>query len=79
MPTKSKRNSAVPIDYFNLLKVKSIYGVPLGGIGCGAIGRGFRGEFCRSSLSPGLFSYDIGPADQVTFALYSTFTFCIKS
>uniref|UniRef100_A0A0N4ZKE1 GAE domain-containing protein n=1 Tax=Parastrongyloides trichosuri TaxID=131310 RepID=A0A0N4ZKE1_PARTI len=30
------------------------YGVPLGGIGCGAIGRDFRGGFCKFSLRPGI-------------------------
>lgn len=32
---------------------KSIYGVPLGGIGAGTIGRGFRGEFTRFQMIPG--------------------------
>jgi hypothetical protein len=30
-------------------------GVPLGGIGCGSIGRGYRGEFRRWSLYPGKY------------------------
>ncbi|VDK21153.1 unnamed protein product [Anisakis simplex] len=29
-------------------------GVPCGGIGCGAIGRDFRGGFCKYSLLPGI-------------------------
>ena len=33
----------------------SLSGVPLGGLGCGTIGRGFKGEFCRYQLVPGLY------------------------
>ncbi|KAF5400027.1 Non-lysosomal glucosylceramidase [Paragonimus heterotremus] len=36
----------------------------MGGIGCGAIGRGYRGEFVRSSLIPGMYAYDKQPTDQ---------------
>ena len=32
---------------------KQIYGAPLGGIGAGTIGRGFRGEFTRFQMIPG--------------------------
>lgn len=35
------------MDYLYLEKGKQIYGCPLGGIGAGTIGRGYRGEFCR--------------------------------
>ncbi|KAL7061714.1 hypothetical protein AAHC03_0261 [Spirometra sp. Aus1] len=52
------------MDHLNPVRMEPIYGVPLGGIGCGTIGRGFRGEFCRSSLSPGLYCHRIHPADQ---------------
>lgn len=31
---------------------KQIYGCPIGGIGCGTIGRGFAGEFCRFQMKP---------------------------
>jgi non-lysosomal glucosylceramidase len=34
-------------------------GVPLGGLGGGAIGRGYRGDFRRWSLHPGPYSYNI--------------------
>lgn len=39
-------------------------GVPLGGIGGGTIGRGFKGEFCRFQMKPGIYEYDIVDADQ---------------
>lgn len=32
-------------------------GVPMGGLGGGTIGRGFRGEFCRYQLVPGLYEF----------------------
>uniref|UniRef100_A0A1I8JHT5 Glyco_hydr_116N domain-containing protein n=1 Tax=Macrostomum lignano TaxID=282301 RepID=A0A1I8JHT5_9PLAT len=40
-----------------------VYGVPLGGLGCGSIGRGFRGEFRRFQLVPGLYEYAQPEAD----------------
>ena len=40
-------------------------GVPIGGIGCGTIGRGYRGEFCRFQMIPGIYKYYTVPADQV--------------
>ncbi|CAH8559416.1 unnamed protein product [Heterobilharzia americana] len=52
------------IDPVNHVPWKPIYGVPMGGIGSGSIGRGFRGEFCRSSLIPGMYCYKVQPADQ---------------
>lgn len=33
-------------------------GVPIGGIGSGTIGRGFKGEFCRYQLRPGVYNYE---------------------
>lgn len=39
-------------------------GVPLGGIGGGNIGRGWRGEFGRWSIIPGFPNYSIIDADQ---------------
>lgn len=39
-------------------------GVPLGGIGSGTIGRGFKGEFCRFQMTPGIYTYDIVHANQ---------------
>ena len=32
--------------------------MPLGGIGSGSIGRGFKGEFCRYQLRPGNYEYE---------------------
>lgn len=41
-----------------------IVGVPLGGIGAGTIGRGFKGEFCRYQLIPGMYQYNTIDANQ---------------
>lgn len=39
-------------------------GVPLGGIGGGTIGRGFKGEFCRYQVVPGIYEYKTIQANQ---------------
>ncbi|VDM31562.1 unnamed protein product [Hydatigera taeniaeformis] len=74
IPRKYREKRLPPIDLLNPLTVPPIYGVPLGGIGCGTIGRGYRGEFCRSSLIPGRFNYDLGAADQFILTLWKNGT-----
>nr|XP_018906932.1 PREDICTED: non-lysosomal glucosylceramidase [Bemisia tabaci] len=55
----------VPVmDFLRLRKAQQKYGVPFGGIGGGSIGRGFRGEFCRFQMIPGLYDYDTAEANQ---------------
>lgn len=46
-------------------------GVPCGGIGCGSIGRDFRGGFCKFGLRPGLIEHkvDVLRADQVGLSI----------
>lgn len=41
-----------------------VLGVPLGGLGCGTIGRGYKGEFCRYQLTPGIYEYNTIDANQ---------------
>ena len=41
-----------------------MYGVPLGGIGSGTIGRGYAGEFCRFQMRPGIYEYNTVQANQ---------------
>ena len=53
-----------PIIDMCMLNGKQIYGVPLGGIGSGSIGRGFKGQFCRFQMTPGLYSYDVVHQNQ---------------
>jgi len=43
-----------------------VSGCPIGGIGCGSIGRGYRGEFCRFHMVPGMYEYHIVQADSVS-------------
>ncbi|TNM93595.1 hypothetical protein fugu_001771 [Takifugu bimaculatus] len=45
------------IDIFGAVPLRQIYGAPLGGIGGGTITRGWRGEFCRWQLKPGMYHY----------------------
>ncbi|KAB0803430.1 hypothetical protein PPYR_00400 [Photinus pyralis] len=54
----------IVMDYIKLVRSKQIYGVPLGGIGVGTIGRGFRGEFCRYQLKPGNCDYSTLQANE---------------
>jgi len=42
-------------------------GVPLGGIGAGTINRGWKGDFCKWQLKPGVYTQDSPLADQVRF------------
>uniref|UniRef100_A0A8C7XR32 Non-lysosomal glucosylceramidase n=1 Tax=Oryzias sinensis TaxID=183150 RepID=A0A8C7XR32_9TELE len=57
------------IDMFHALPLRQIYGAPLGGIGGGTITRGWRGEFCRWQLNPGMYHYKTVMADQFTVCL----------
>ncbi|RNA01773.1 non-lysosomal glucosylceramidase-like, partial [Brachionus plicatilis] len=43
----TSRNKIPFIDFFSPVKAKQIYGVPMGGIGTGTIGRSYTGEFTR--------------------------------
>nr|XP_055055950.1 non-lysosomal glucosylceramidase [Misgurnus anguillicaudatus] len=57
------------IDMFGALPLNQIYGVPLGGIGGGSITRGWRGDFCRWQLNPGMYHYKTVIANQFTVCL----------
>jgi non-lysosomal glucosylceramidase len=41
-----------------------VQGVPLGGIGGGSVTRGWRGDFTRWQMRPGVYRYGTVPADQ---------------
>lgn len=62
---KSK-NLETFIDFFSPLKCKQIFGAPMGGIGCGSIGRTFSGDFCRFQLIPGNYEHAIAEANMFT-------------
>lgn len=57
------------IDMFNCVPLRQIYGCPLGGIGGGTITRGWRGQFCRWQLNPGMYQHQTVIADQFTVCL----------
>ncbi|XP_030921145.1 non-lysosomal glucosylceramidase-like, partial [Geospiza fortis] len=57
------------IDLLCAVPLQQIYGCPLGGIGGGTITRGWRGEFCRWQLNPGLYHYETVIANQFTVCL----------
>ncbi|XP_028657263.2 non-lysosomal glucosylceramidase [Erpetoichthys calabaricus] len=57
------------IDMLNVLPLRQIYGAPIGGLGGGTITRGWRGEFCRWQLNPGMYQYKTVIADQFTVCL----------
>jgi len=77
------RNDAkitIDLDYFMFL------GVPLGGIGGGTIGRGFKGEFCRYQVVPGMYEYETVQANQFivniqnseNITIYNNVLSCLK-
>ncbi|XP_006143226.1 non-lysosomal glucosylceramidase [Tupaia chinensis] len=57
------------IDMINCVPLRQIYGCPLGGIGGGTITRGWRGQFCRWQLNPGMYQHRTVIADQFTVCL----------
>ncbi|KAM9509587.1 non-lysosomal glucosylceramidase isoform 1-T1 [Guaruba guarouba] len=66
--TRIEKKSAF-IDLLCAVPLQQIYGCPLGGIGGGTITRGWRGEFCRWQLNPGIYHYGTVIADQFTVCL----------
>lgn len=58
-----------------------ILGVPCGSIGSGAIGRDFRGGFCKFSLRPGMVEHSVVniPANQVKVLPFGFGSFEISS
>ncbi|XP_037708746.1 non-lysosomal glucosylceramidase isoform X1 [Drosophila subpulchrella] len=60
----SREGRRVYMDYYYMENGKQIYGVPIGGIGGGTIGRGYAGEFCRFQMRPGIYEYNVVQANQ---------------
>ncbi|XP_060523474.1 non-lysosomal glucosylceramidase [Cylas formicarius] len=58
------KGKSIVMDYVNLQDSKQIYGVPIGGIGSGSIGRGYKGEFCRFQLKPDKCDWNTVDANQ---------------
>lgn len=67
----AKKQAEAGFDPMNVMGMDapgSGQGVPLGGLGCGSIGRGWRGDFSRWQLKPGYIHHRAVHADQ--FSLY---------
>ncbi len=67
----NRKKASVGFDPISAMKTEPPgpnQGVPLGGIGGGSIGRGWRGDFRRWSLRPGFIHEKVVCADQ--FSLY---------
>ncbi len=60
---KLNKNIGVIMKVLNV--IFCYIGAPIGGLGCGTIGRGFRGEFCRYQLVPGLYEFQTVEANTV--------------
>ncbi len=67
----AKKEKEAGFDPMNVMDSKGPgpgQGVPLGGLGCGSIGRGWRGDFSRWQLRPGYIHHQTVFADQ--FSLF---------
>lgn len=73
--TKASKNIQA-ITKTNVSQKMFFTGVPLGGIGGGSITRGWKGDFCRWQLNPGMYNYKTVIANQVRNWLWvkSSFT-----
>eukprot|EP00090_Calanus_glacialis_P001049 TRINITY_DN10747_c0_g1_i1.p1 TRINITY_DN10747_c0_g1~~TRINITY_DN10747_c0_g1_i1.p1 ORF type:complete len:818 (-),score=118.10 TRINITY_DN10747_c0_g1_i1:399-2852(-) len=65
------------IDQFRPCHSKMMYGAPCGGLGSGTIGRGFRGEFCRFQMVPGIYEYNTVPSDQFIVSIHNSKGDCL--
>ncbi|XP_041367827.1 non-lysosomal glucosylceramidase-like [Gigantopelta aegis] len=62
---KKRNQGRIPfINHLDPVMHNPIYGCPIGGIGCGTIGRGYRGEFCRFQMVAGMYNFAVVDADQ---------------
>ncbi|XP_065059561.1 non-lysosomal glucosylceramidase-like [Rhopilema esculentum] len=57
------------IDPYATVPCKQLYGVPLGGIGAGAITRGWKGDFNRWQLHPGIYERNSVDVNQFTVCI----------
>jgi non-lysosomal glucosylceramidase len=57
------------IEFFTPVKLKQGYGVPLGGIGSGTIGRTSTGDFSRFQLVPGMYEHETVDANMFTVCI----------
>lgn len=55
------------MDFFKAASCDQQSGVPIGGIGGGTIGRGFRGEFSRYQIVPGVYEFPSTTVEAAQF------------
>jgi len=64
-----KKGRTPYIDPYATVPCKQLYGVPLGGIGAGTITRGWRGDFNRWQLHPGIYERNVVDVNQFTVCI----------
>lgn len=62
---ESEKWACFPLPITLVMVLILFLGCPLGGIGGGTITRGWRGQFCRWQLNPGMYQHRTVIADQV--------------
>ena len=69
MRANAKKGLPSVLDIYHGVTFHPEQGVPLGGLGGGSVGRGFRGDFNRWQLQPGITRFGAVLADQ--FSLFA--------
>eukprot|EP01035_Chromulina_nebulosa_P021912 gene21912-28371_t len=77
--SEEKKNNREPIFDLNGIALQPPdpgpwSGVPCGGLGSGAIGRGYRGDFRRWSIHPGKYIHRIVPTNQFSIRIKNCLT-----
>jgi non-lysosomal glucosylceramidase len=57
------------MDFFSPIECRQVYGVPLGGVGTGSIGRSYTGEFLRYQIIPGIYEHESVDANLFTVCI----------
>ena len=61
---RAKKAGIDAVNMFRPVQVYAVHGVPIGGIGSGTIGKGWRGDFNRWQRIPGIYHRDPVKANQ---------------
>ena len=57
------------MDFLAPNKIQQVYGVPMGGIGTGTIGRSYTGDFLRYQLIPGIYEHQTVDSNLFTVCI----------
>ncbi len=66
-----KKQGKESMNLFSFPKASACHGVPIGGLGGGTIGRGWRGEFYRWQLKPGVYHHNSVETNQFSVFIKS--------